>query len=330
MHRTVLVLVLVAGLAAAPTAYAAEGAFVGVDLGVSVPTNDHYSALTDVGAAGSPFVGYMFNDYLGVEGQIQGAFHLPNNKVKDISKPTTSLLGGSLGPRLDLPLDEFLSLYVTGQGGYFTGLSGYLTHSAPGLSLGGGVDYYVTPQFSVGLQGRWNRAYMSARPSTLAGRPASEQGPEDIQWMSAGVGMKYSFAQPEKPAPPPPPPPPPVAAPPPPPVKKKIVLRSVHFDFDKSGIRPDAVPVLDEAVQLLKEDPAVPVLVQGHTDSVGSDAYNVKLSVRRADAVKEYLVSHGIATSRLRAEGLGESQPVASNDTAEGRQQNRRVELHVE
>lgn len=121
-------------------------------------------------------------------------------------------------------------------------------------------------------------------------------------------------------APPPPPPPPPV-------VKKKIVLRGVHFDFDKATIRSDSVPVLREAAKTLKENPSVNVIIEGHTDSQGTEEYNERLSVRRANAVKDYLVKLGVAANRLTAQGKGESQPVASNDTEEGRAENRRVEL---
>lgn len=144
--------------------------------------------------------------------------------------------------------------------------------------------------------------------------------------------MKYRFGTPAAP-PPPPPPPPPVAQappPPPPPAKKKIVLRGVNFDFDKATIRPDAARILDEAVATLKAEPDIEVLIVGHTDSIGSEAYNLRLSQRRAQAVRDYLVKHGISAARLKVKGMGESQPVASNDTAEGRAQNRRVELLVE
>ena len=128
------------------------------------------------------------------------------------------------------------------------------------------------------------------------------------------------------------PPPPPLvaqAAPPPPPAKKKIVLRSVHFDFDKATLKADAKPILDEAIQVLKQEGSVDIVVEGHTDSVGTDQYNLGLSRRRGETVRTYLVDHGIARSRITAEGMGESKPVASNDTADGRAQNRRVELHV-
>jgi outer membrane protein OmpA-like peptidoglycan-associated protein len=138
----------------------------------------------------------------------------------------------------------------------------------------------------------------------------------------------------EHPAPPPPPPPPVVEAPPPPPPpppppapKKKIVLRGVHFDFDKSKIRPDAEPILDEAADILKQNPAVTVAVNGHCDGVGTEEYNMKLSRRRAAAVAKYLEAKDIPANRLETHGFGKTQPVASNDTAEGRAENRRVEL---
>jgi outer membrane protein OmpA-like peptidoglycan-associated protein len=125
--------------------------------------------------------------------------------------------------------------------------------------------------------------------------------------------------------PPPPPPPTPAAAP----VQKKIVLRGVNFDFDKANIRADAAPILKEAAGILKENANLKVSVEGHTDAKGSDDYNLKLSLRRAAAVKAFLVTEGVAESNLSTRGLGESQPVASNETDDGRAQNRRVELKV-
>jgi OOP family OmpA-OmpF porin len=138
----------------------------------------------------------------------------------------------------------------------------------------------------------------------------------------------------EPPPPPPPPPPAPApepepAPPPPPPQEERIVLRGVQFDLDKADIRPDAAVILDEAASQLAGKTAR-VAVQGHTDSTGSDAYNQTLSERRANSVRDYLVSKGIEASRLTASGFGESQPVADNATAEGRALNRRVELKVE
>jgi OOP family OmpA-OmpF porin len=132
----------------------------------------------------------------------------------------------------------------------------------------------------------------------------------------------------EKPAAPPPPPK--VAAPPPPPAppaKEKLVLRGVHFDFNKSTIRSGDAAVLDEAAEALKANPGVTVNVNGYCDAVGSVKYNQKLSERRAESVVKYLVKAGIPENRLVPHGYGKTDFVATNDTAEGRAQNRRVEL---
>ena len=111
--------------------------------------------------------------------------------------------------------------------------------------------------------------------------------------------------------------------------KQKIVLRGVNFDFDKATIRPEGKPVLDEAIRTLDEQPDIRIAVEGHTDSVGSDAYNQRLSERRAHAVVDYLAAGGMARGRMSARGLGESKPVASNETEDGRAQNRRVEFGI-
>jgi len=108
---------------------------------------------------------------------------------------------------------------------------------------------------------------------------------------------------------------------------EKIVLRGVHFDFNKSNIRPQDGAVLDEAAESLKSHPNVSVDVNGYCDSIGGARYNLKLSERRADAVVRYLGDHGIAESRLSPHGFGKTDFVASNSTDEGRAQNRRVEL---
>jgi outer membrane protein OmpA-like peptidoglycan-associated protein len=116
----------------------------------------------------------------------------------------------------------------------------------------------------------------------------------------------------------------PVPAPVPP---KKLVLEGVNFDFDKSAIRQEDLDSIDKDVASLDSWGNVNIEVAGHTDSRGSDEYNMKLSQRRADAVRNYLASKGIAADRLFTKGYGESQPVADNATDEGRFKNRRVEL---
>jgi adhesin transport system outer membrane protein len=102
------------------------------------------------------------------------------------------------------------------------------------------------------------------------------------------------------------------------------------FDFNKSVLKPQGKKNLDELVAKIKGVNLDVVIAVGHTDSVGSDAYNQRLSVARAESVKAYLVNQGVPADRVRTEGRGESQPVATNDTAEGRAKNRRVEITVQ
>jgi len=156
--------------------------------------------------------------------------------------------------------------------------------------------------------------------------------------LGAAVGYWMAGEEP----PPPPPPAPRVQAPPPPPPPapapaeaKRIILRGINFDFDKSNIKSEFAPVLDEAAQILQDNPNVNVTIEGHTDSIGSDAYNQRLSERRAKSVKQYLVSRGVDAGRLDTVGKGESEPIADNtkngrDNPEGRAMNRRAELKVQ
>ena len=109
--------------------------------------------------------------------------------------------------------------------------------------------------------------------------------------------------------------------------EKPVVLTGVHFEFNKSILTPDSKTILDKVAASLKERPDVKVEIAGHTDSKGSDAYNLKLSDRRSAAVREYLISKGVMAENLTSKGYGESQPIADNKTDEGRAKNRRVEL---
>ena len=119
------------------------------------------------------------------------------------------------------------------------------------------------------------------------------------------------------------------APPPAPSVQERLVLRGVNFATNSAEIDPASAVVLDVAADQLRERRGVSVVVEGHTDSTGSDANNQALSQRRADSVRQYLVRKGVPAERLGARGFGESNPVASNDTADGRAMNRRVELEV-
>ena len=108
-----------------------------------------------------------------------------------------------------------------------------------------------------------------------------------------------------------------------------ITLGDVLFEYDKANLKPGAQQNLYRLVTFLNEHPDQTVVIEGHTDSKGSEAYNVDLSQRRAQAVQGFLLSNGIGGERVLARGYGETYPVASNDTTAGRQQNRRVEIVI-
>jgi len=171
---------------------------------------------------------------------------------------------------------------------------------------------------------------------------------------SVQFGLRYSFGGEEAPppapveevaavvpvedvAPPPPPPPPPCEVPTDgAPLSFEgcklgdtLVLRGVNFEFDKATLTLNAKTLLDQVVGALQQRADIKVEIDGYTDSKGSDAYNQKLSEQRAASVKAYLVERGIADERMTTAGFGEASPVADNDTDEGRERNRRVELKV-
>ena len=127
-------------------------------------------------------------------------------------------------------------------------------------------------------------------------------------------------------APAPAPAPKPAAAPA---ATKVTYAADAFFDFDKAVLKPEGKAKLDDLVGKVKAISLEVIIAVGHTDSVGSDAYNQKLSVKRSEAVKAYLVSKGIEKNRIYTEGKGEKQPVADNKTKEGQAKNRRVEIEV-
>jgi outer membrane protein OmpA-like peptidoglycan-associated protein len=168
--------------------------------------------------------------------------------------------------------------------------------------------------------------------------------PEGLQITAGGgVGLTFGYGTPDfrailgisylKPRrvelPPPPPPPVEEAE-----VKRTperiVITKKIHFEFDKAVIRPISFRILDAVVDIMKQNPDIrKVRVEGHCDAKGSDAYNIKLSQRRSNAVRDYLIAHGVEADRLVAVGYGESRPVADNGTAEGRARNRRVEFTI-
>ncbi len=166
----------------------------------------------------------------------------------------------------------------------------------------------------------WRTGYWTPAMATL------ECDPDLVPKPAPAPAPAPTVAPPPAPAPAPAPAPKPA----PKPASEKVTMAAdAHFDFDKSALKPEGKARLDDLVGKLKAVNLEVVIAIGHTDSIGSNAYNQKLSMRRANSVKAYLVSKGIEANRIYTEGKGETQPVADNKTKEGRAKNRRVEIEV-
>ena len=289
---------------------------VGANVGAAIPTSDLRRS-ADPGGSIQPFVGWQIGDL--------GGFTLTPLLEMQYAGFTEGDAGGSpgiistgAGARASLN-DEHTEIFLGMGGGYYWGTGGPIDdENGGGFNLNGGVNYEFWRGTALGVFARYDQAGI---------KPSPTGSDEDSRYLTTGLSVRHRFL------PPPPAPPAPVVAqapPPAPPMKKKIVLRGVNFDFDKYNIRPDAVPILEEAAKTLQSEADVRVAVNGYTDGIGSAAYNQALSERRANAVKAFLEKQGVAAGRMTATGFGKSNPVATNDTAEGRAQNRRVELLVD
>ncbi len=179
-------------------------------------------------------------------------------------------------------------------------------------------------------------AYAGVTPNLVdsSGAPVRDASGACVQTS----GIDHPDCMPKKVEPPKPPPAPPAPVvvpkpveapkPAPQPVKVAITIQAeALFDFDKSVLKAEGKKSIDDAIVKMKQVDVEMVIATGHTDSVGTDAYNQKLSERRATTVKEYMVSQGIAAAKITTLGKGETQPVASNKTADGRAKNRRVDI---
>ena len=158
----------------------------------------------------------------------------------------------------------------------------------------------------------------------VAPRAAAAPAPAPAPAPAAPAAPAPAAAAPAAPAPAPAP-----AAPPPPVATKVTYAADAFFDVDKSVLKAEGKAKLDDLTDKVKGINLEVIIAVGHTDSDASDAYNQKLSVRRSEAVKAYLVSKGIEKNRVYTEGKGEKQPVADNKTKEGKTKNRRVEIEV-
>jgi len=295
------------------------------------------------GYGGALRAGYRFNSLFAAELDLQG---IPGFEVnRDLYRPRPGFENNALIAAANRKVDADIDIYSAMVNGKIYPLQGIIqpyllgglgtvvghtdekvnnggesTDAVFGGRIGGGIDYYFTRNVVLNFD-------ISYTVTTKTYKPDGFEQDISLTHVPISAGVIYRFGLPAaQAAPPPPPPPPPAAAAP---MKKKIILRGVNFDFDKSNIRADARPVLDEAISTLKEAGDIRVSVEGHTDSRGTDEYNEGLSIRRANAVADYLEDGGITRSRLEVTGFGETKPIATNDTDDGRAQNRRVELNV-
>jgi outer membrane protein OmpA-like peptidoglycan-associated protein len=318
----VLAVVAFAGVLAASSQVRADGPEAGGYVGAGFPVG-HYNDTADIGGVVGGWGGYrwMFDkSAVSLIGNPSFTI-LPSEECPggpyfvacDNNTDVTSTFSFTAGPKFSI-VDRGVEASIALLGGYFRDIAGPIDEQGGGLAVHGAVGWDVHPELNLGLFVRFEEAFL---------RPAANSDRDDRQMVMAGLQLGWHEAAEAAPiAPPPPPPPPPAPA-----AKKKIVLRGVNFDFDKATLQPQGKPILDEAARILKENPSINVQVQGYTDGIGSVEYNLKLSDRRAATVKNYLVSQGVSASRLTTKGFGKSNPVATNDTADGRAQNRRVEL---
>ena len=224
-------------------------------------------------------------------------------------------------------------------------------------TVDGGAGYLLPLHFNryqFGLRMQAMYEYGKRQKRAQDQRPPTIDLPVESNFhdLIANVGFQFPFGLEAVPAPVPEPPVtvvPPVAEAPPPPPKPEckkpepgekitldgcgtgdvIVLNGVNFDFNKATLTANAKTILDPVSGELTSHADIQVELSGHTDGRGSEDYNLKLSQKRAEAVRSYFIAHGIAAERMTAVGYGKTQPIASNDTDEGRERNRRVELKI-
>jgi OOP family OmpA-OmpF porin len=293
------------------------------------------------------FIGRQLNPYFAIEA---GYFDLGKFSFNAATSGNGALRGeaGFRGGNLDLlgrlPLGERFALLARAGVQYTRTNTRFDGNRLAAVTAPRSSNSKAGAKFGLGLEYKLSEA-LAVRGEAQRFRIDDAVGNRgDVDMLS--VALTYKFGRPTAVAPAPAPAPmpepaPPVAAPivpvppatpapAPVPVSEKVTIAAeALFDFDKAVVKPEGRAALDGLLEQLRGMNTEVMIAVGHTDSVGSNAYNQRLSLRRADAVKAYLVSKGLDPARLYTEGKGETQPLSSNATAEGRSKNRRVNIEV-
>jgi OOP family OmpA-OmpF porin len=247
------------------------------------------------------------------------------------------------------PQQKLVPYLAIGGGGTNIDATTFTKHTFAGTAnIGGGLKYFLTDSIALRADARQiflfngNESiptyYPDANNATWYGYNEKNNGGVMFNW-EYSVGVSFLFGPPKKPAPvvcPPPPAPKPKPLPPPPPkpepIPEKICMTlNVEFDFDKYDVKPKYHDVIGKVAEFMKKYPKTTTVIEGHTDNRGSYQYNIKLSERRANSVRNYLIEKfNIEPARLSTKGYGYTKPIATNKTAEGRQKNRRIEAMID
>jgi OOP family OmpA-OmpF porin len=324
-------LLVAAGLAALSSGVLAETlddrVYLNLGLSYTLPDNDRDGSSFEVENAPGGFIGVgkAINEWLNLELNLKG-----QNADLDGASGSWNQYGASVdGLFFFNRSPAFAPFAVLSAGVLQSDRSGAKKDTAPVAEAGLGFMHDVDDdgaKLRVEARRRWDFADLNRQPGSddktfndwilmagvtipIGARPQSAPEPRPVVTMA-------------EPTPPP--------APAPAPVTETVVLKGVNFCFDCDTLSGEAQAILDsDAMAIVKHHPNASFEVAGHTDAVGSDAYNLALSQRRASNVRAYLVQQGVEPSRMTAVGYGESQPVADNSTEAGRAENRRVELRI-
>jgi OOP family OmpA-OmpF porin len=294
------------------------------------------------GTGGKLYVGKQLNQYFAIEG---GLFDLGKSSFNATTTGGGVLNGDTRfrGVNLDLvgqlPLSQRFSLLGSIGMNYAKASSHYTGNRLFAVTDANPSDRKLNAKAGLGLEYKFTEALaMRAEVERYRVKDAvGARGNVDMASLNLVYKLGRPAAKPVVYTPPPEaaPVPAPVVETPPPapqpvPVSEKVSFAAeALFDFDKATVKPEGKAALDDLLVKLQGMNAEVMITVGHTDSIGSDAYNQKLSLRRAEAVKAHLVSKGVEASRVYTEGKGETQPVADNKSAEGRAKNRRVTVEV-